>query len=300
MASSAPISSARLPEARPRGEMTAPIEDPELELVARALAEDLGVGDLTSDATVDHDARARAVIRLKETGVVYGLRVAELAFRALDPAVGVRRHVAEGAWADPGPVLELTGRARALLAGERTALNFLQRLSGIATLTAHCVRAVQGTGVRILDTRKTTPGMRALEKAAVRAGGGVNHRAGLYDAILIKENHVALAGGVGQAVQRARAAAPELPVEVECRSPADVDAALAAGAPRLLLDNMGSGRLREIVEYVGGRATLEASGGVTVDNIGEIAATGVEFISVGALTHSAPALDLSLIMEPLP
>ncbi|MDQ6750351.1 MAG: carboxylating nicotinate-nucleotide diphosphorylase [Actinomycetota bacterium] len=280
--------------------MTAPIEDPELELVARALAEDLGVGDLTSDATVDHDARARAVIRLKETGVVYGLRVAELAFRALDPAVGVRRHVAEGAWADPGPVLELTGRARALLAGERTALNFLQRLSGIATLTAHCVRAVQGTGVRILDTRKTTPGMRALEKAAVRAGGGVNHRAGLYDAILIKENHVALAGGVGQAVQRARAAAPELPVEVECRSPADVDAALAAGAPRLLLDNMGSGRLREIVEYVGGRATLEASGGVTVDNIGEIAATGVEFISVGALTHSAPALDLSLIMEPLP
>ncbi len=274
--------------------------DPLTDIVARALAEDLGGGDVTSAATVDEDARACAVIALKEDGIVYGLRVAELAFRALDPGVGVQRHVAEGSWADPGPVLELTGMARALLGAERTALNFLQRLSGIATLTARCVRAVEGRGARILDTRKTTPGMRALEKAAVRAGGGVNHRAGLYDAILIKENHVTLAGGVAEAVRSARAAAPELPVEVECRSLADVDAALAAGAPRLLLDNMTPESLREVVEHVGGRATLEASGGVTLENVGEIAATGVEFISMGALTHSAPALDLSLIMEPLP
>ena len=280
--------------------MSAGIADPELQLVARALAEDLGDGDVTSAATVDEDARGRAVIALKESGVVYGLRIAELVFRALDPAVGTQRHVAEGAWVDPGPVLELAGMARALLAGERTALNFLQRLSGVATLTARCVAAVEGTGTRILDTRKTTPGMRAIEKAAVRAGGGVNHRAGLYDAILIKENHAALAGGVGEAVVRAKAAAPDLPLEVECRSLRDVDAALTAGAPRLLLDNMAPERLREVVEHVGGRASLEASGGVTIDDIGEIAATGVEFISVGALTHSAPALDLSLTMEPLP
>jgi len=274
--------------------------DPLSDIVARALAEDLGDGDLTSAATVDEDARARAVIALKEDGVVHGLRVAELAFRALDPEVAIQRHVAEGSWADPGPVLELAGMARALLGAERTALNFLARLSGIATLTARCVREVEGTGARILDTRKTTPGMRALEKAAVRAGGGVNHRAGLYDAILIKENHVALAGGVAAALRLARATAPEHPVEVECRTLADVEAALAAGAPRLLLDNMTPQGLREVVEYVGGRAMLEASGGVTIANVGAIAASGVEFISVGALTHSAPALDLSLIMEPLP
>ncbi len=274
--------------------------DPLSDIVARALAEDLGDGDLTSAATVDPAARARAVIALKEDGVVHGLRVAELAFRALDPEVAIQRHVAEGSWAHPGPVLELAGMARALLGAERTALNFLARLSGIATLTGRCVREVEGTGARILDTRKTTPGMRALEKAAVRAGGGVNHRGGLYDAILIKENHVALAGGLAEAVRSARAAAPELPVEVECRSLADVDAALGAGAPRLLLDNMTPQSLREVVEHVGGRAALEASGGVTVANIGAIAASGVEFISVGALTHSAPALDFSLIMEPLP
>lgn len=274
--------------------------DPLSDIVARALAEDLGDGDLTSAATVDEDARARAVIALKEDGIVHGLRVAELAFRALDPEVAIQRHVAEGAWTHPGPVLELAGVARALLGAERTALNFLARLSGVATLTGHYVREVEGTGARILDTRKTTPGMRALEKAAVRAGGGVNHRGGLYDAILIKENHVALAGGVAAAVRLARAAAPELPVEVECRTLADVEAALAAGAPRLLLDNMTPQSLCAVVEHVGGRAALEASGGVTVANIRAIAASGVEFISVGALTHSAPALDFSLIMEPLP
>jgi nicotinate-nucleotide pyrophosphorylase (carboxylating) len=162
------------------------------------------------------------------------------------------------------------------------------------------VRAVEGTGARILDTRKTTPGLRALEKAAVAAGGGTNHRGGLYDAILIKENHAALAGGVGEAVRRARAGAPDLPLEVECRTLADVDEALAAGATRLLLDNMSVARLREAVEHVAGRAELEASGGVTLETVREIASTGVQFVSVGALTHSAPALDLSLILKALP
>jgi nicotinate-nucleotide pyrophosphorylase (carboxylating) len=196
-------------------------------------------------------------------------------------------------------VLEIEGSASAILTGERTALNFLQRLSGVATLTARCVGAVEGTGARILDTRKTTPGLRALEKAAVAAGGGTNHRAGLYDAILIKENHAAIAGGVGEAVRKARAFAADVALEVECRTLDEVDEALAAGAPQILLDNMTLGQLREAVARVGGRAELEASGGVTLDTLEEIASTGVDFISVGALTHSAPALDLSLILEPL-
>ena len=198
--------------------MSALAEDPELEVVARALAEDLGDGDVTSAATVEEDARAHALINVKESGVVYGLRVAELVFRSLEPAVGMQRPVPAGAWVAPGPVIVLAGGARAMLAAERTALNFLQRLSGVATLTARFVHAVEGTPARILDTRKTTPGLRALEKAAVRAGGGVNHRAGLYDAILIKENHSALAGGVGEAVRRARAARPDLPLTVEVRN----------------------------------------------------------------------------------
>ena len=189
------------------------------------------------------------------------------------------------------------GRARALLTAERTALNFLAHLSGIATATARAVAAVQGTGARILDTRKTTPGLRALEKAAVRAGGGVNHRAGLYDAILIKENHAELAGGVGEAVRRAREASPELPLEVECRSESEIDEALEAGATRLLLDNFTPEALRAAVARVGGRAELEASGGITLANLRDYAEAGVDFISLGALTHSAPALDLSLILE---
>ena len=193
--------------------------------------------------------------------------------------------------------LRIEGSARALLTAERTALNFLQRLSGVATMTARCVEAVEGTGARILDTRKTTPGLRALEKAAVAAGGGTNHRAGLYDAILIKENHAALAGGVGEAVRRARASAPGLPLEVECRTIAEVDEALEAGAPRILLDNMSAEQLRSAVARARGRAELEASGGVTLETLAEIASTGVDFVSVGALTHSAPALDLSLTLE---
>jgi nicotinate-nucleotide pyrophosphorylase (carboxylating) len=270
------------------------------ELVARALAEDVGAGDVTTAATVPAELRARAVITQKAPGVVFGLDVAEQVFRSVDPEVVLERLGPEGTWREGGPVLRAEGAARGLLSAERTALNFLQRLSGVATLTARCVEAIAGTGARILDTRKTTPGLRRLEKAAVAAGGGTNHRAGLYDAILIKENHAELAGGVGEAVRRARAEAPGLPLEVECRTSAEVDEALAAGAPRILLDNMTPTELRAAVAQVGGQAELEASGGVTLQTLREIAATGVDFVSVGALTHSAPALDLSLILERLP
>jgi nicotinate-nucleotide pyrophosphorylase (carboxylating) len=270
------------------------------EIVARALAEDLGDGDVTTAATVPAEARASALITQKAPGIVFGIELAEDTFRALDFEVEVQRLVQEGVWRERGEVLRVQGRARALLSAERTALNFLQRLSGVATLAARCVQAVEGTGARILDTRKTTPGLRALEKAAVAAGGATNHRAGLYDQVLIKENHAALAGGVGPAVAGARAAAPELLVEVECRTPAEVDEALGAGAPMILLDNMDSEQLRAAVKQVAGRARLEASGGVTLQTLREIAETGVDFVSVGAITHSAPALDLSLILQPLP
>jgi nicotinate-nucleotide pyrophosphorylase (carboxylating) len=269
-------------------------------LVRRALAEDVGPGDVTTRATVPPGTRARARITQKQPGVVFGLDAAETAFRLLDPDVRVTRLAPEGVWRDGGPVLEIEGAAAALLTAERTALNLLQRLSGVATLTARYVEAVRGTGARVLDTRKTTPGLRALEKAAVAAGGGTNHRAGLYDAVLIKENHAAMAGGVGAAVHAARAAAPDVPLQVECRTAEEVDEALAAGAPRLLLDNMGPDELRAIVERVAGRAELEASGGIDLGTIRDVAQTGVHFVSVGALTHSAPALDLSLLLEPLP
>ncbi len=268
-------------------------------MVARALAEDVGSGDVTTAATVPDGARARARITQKAPGVIYGLDAAEAAFRALDPDVAVTRLVEEGLWREGGPVLEIEGAAAAILTAERTALNFLQRLSGVATLTARCAQAVAGTATRILDTRKTTPGLRALEKAAVAAGGGTNHRAGLYDAILIKENHAALAGGVGPAVRGARAYAPALPVEVECRTLAEVDEALAAGAPRILLDNMSDDELRAAVARARGRAETEASGGITPQRLRDVASTGVDFISLGALTHSAPALDLSLLLEPI-
>lgn len=271
-----------------------------IELVARALAEDVGDGDVTTRATVPADARARAVIRQKAPGVIYGLDAARETFRALDPEAAFEAIAAEGVWRDGGEVLSVQGRARALLSAERTALNFLARLSGVATAAARAVRAVHGTGARVLDTRKTTPGLRTLEKAAVTAGGATNHRAGLYDAILIKENHATLAGGVGAAVRAALREAPDLPLEVECRTLAEVDEALAAGARLLLLDNMTPPQLREAVAYTGGRAQLEASGGVTLDTLRAVAETGVDFVSLGALTHSAPALDLSLILEPLP
>jgi nicotinate-nucleotide pyrophosphorylase (carboxylating) len=270
------------------------------DIVARALAEDLGDGDVTTEATVPADARAQAAITQKAPGVIFGLDVAEETFRALDPEATVERAVAEGVWRESGPVLRVTGQARALLSAERTALNLLARLSGVATTAARAVRAVEGTGARILDTRKTTPGLRTLEKAAVAAGGATNHRAGLYDAILIKENHAALAGGVGEAVRRARERAPDLRLEVECRTPAEIDEALAAGATWLLLDNMTPAELRDSVARVAGRAELEASGRVTLETLRAVAESGVDFVSMGAITHSAPALDLSLLLTPLP
>ncbi len=270
-------------------------------VVRVALGEDVGSGDATTDSTVDVAARARATVTQKAPGVVFGLDGAQAAFAALDPSAVVERPVPEGAWHDAGTeVLRVSGSARALLTAERTALNLLGRLSGVATLTARFVRELEGTGVRVLDTRKTTPGLRELEKAAVVAGGGVNYRVGLYDAILIKENHIAAAGGIAAAVERARAAHPDLLLEVECRDGDEVDQALAAGAPRLLLDNMTPQQLDDIVQRVGGRAELEASGGITLQTIRAHAVAGLDFISVGALTHSAPALDLSLILEPLP
>ncbi len=268
-------------------------------LVRRALQEDLGTGDVTVAATVPPGTRARATVTQKAPGVVFGLECARLAFEHLDPGARFEARVAEGTWREGGPVLEVEGDAGALLSAERTALNFLGRLSGIATLTARYVQAVEGTGTRILDTRKTTPGLRALEKTAVAAGGGRNHRFGLFDMVLIKENHHAMAGGVGAAVRAARAHAPELPLVVEVRDLAEVREALEAGAPRLLLDNMGPAALREALALVGGRAETEASGGVSLASVREIAETGLDFISVGALTHSAPNLDLSLILEPV-
>ncbi|HWF52235.1 MAG TPA: carboxylating nicotinate-nucleotide diphosphorylase [Solirubrobacteraceae bacterium] len=267
--------------------------------VDRALAEDVGTGDVTTTATVDSAARARALITQKAPGVVFGLAVTEAVFAALDPEVQFERLAPEGEWREGGPVLRVEGRARALLTAERTALNFLQRLSGVATMAARYVREVDGTGAQILDTRKTTPGLRDLEKAAVAAGGARNHRAGLYDAVLIKENHIAAAGGIGEAVRRARAAAPGLALEVEARNLDEVEEALGAQAPWILLDNMSVAELREAVLRVAGRAELEASGGITLETLRAAAATGVDFISVGALTHSAPALDFSLILEPL-
>jgi nicotinate-nucleotide pyrophosphorylase (carboxylating) len=273
------------------------------ELVRAALDEDIGTGDVTTTATVSEQARARALVTQKAPGVIYGLETAETAFALLDPDASFERLVGEGEWReDGGPVLSVEGRARALLSAERTVLNFLAHLSGVATMAARAAREVQGTGATVLDTRKTTPGLRALEKAAVAAGGATNHRAGLYDAILIKENHIATSGGIAQAIERARTAAPELAdtLEVEVRDPDEIEQALAAGAPRLLLDNMDDAQLRAAVAQVAGRARLEASGGVTLATLRARAETGIEWISMGALTHSAPALDLSLIMEVLP
>jgi nicotinate-nucleotide pyrophosphorylase (carboxylating) len=275
------------------------------EAVARALAEDVGAGDVTSEATVPEEARARARVVQKQAGVVFGLDVVVETMRQCG-VQDVDKLMVEGQWREevPAEVLLASGSARDLLAAERTALNFLGHLSGIATLTARYVEAVAGTGARVLDTRKTTPGLRALEKVAVAAGGGQNHRMGLYDAVLIKENHVALAGGVAKAIHGARAARPEMPVEIECRDLEEVAYALGAGAERLLLDNMAVDDLRGAVELRDREAgpesgpKLEASGGVDLETVRGIAETGVDFISVGALTHSAPALDFSMLLEP--
>jgi nicotinate-nucleotide pyrophosphorylase (carboxylating) len=268
------------------------------ELVARALAEDLGDGDVTGEATVPAEATATARIVQKAPGVVFGL---DLVVETMTQTgvEEVETQVAEGEWFQdiPVEVLVARGSARSILAAERTALNFLGHLSGVATLTARYVEAVAGTGVRILDTRKTTPLLRELEKRAVLAGGGNNHRFGLDDAILIKENHSMLAGGVGVATRLAVEKAPKgMMIVVECATLDEVDEALGAGAPHILADNMTLDELRETVERSEGRATVEASGGVNLDTIRAIAETGVDYVSVGALTHSAPALDLSLLL----
>ncbi len=279
------------------------------DLVRRALAEDIGAGDVTSEATVPAGAHARAVIVQKQPGVIFGLGVAAEVFHQVG-AGELDRLVPEGEPSAevPREIAMIAGPARALLAGERVALNLLGRLSGIATLTARYVAAARSQGGRavVLDTRKTTPGLRELEKAAVRAGGGRNHRRGLDDAILIKENHIALAGGgVAEAVARARAAQPRLAIEVECRNLAEVEAGLGSGADRLLLDNMTADGLAACVAArdahearTGSRPELEASGGLTLETIGAASASGVDFVSVGALTHSASALDLSMLLEP--
>jgi nicotinate-nucleotide pyrophosphorylase (carboxylating) len=265
-------------------------------VVEGALAEDIGSGDVTSNGLLGPHELCSADLVLKEAGVVCGLDAAAAVFRALDGKVEIEAAVADGDLVEdpPAVLLRLEGRARAVLAAERTALNLLGRLCGIATLTRRYVDEVEGIDVGLLDTRKTTPGLRALEKYAVRCGGGRNHRQGLYDGILVKDNHLRLAGGIGPAVLRLRASALGFPIEVECDTLEQVREALAASADRILLDNMSLAEMRQAVILANGRATLEASGGVRLETVRAIAETGVDVISIGALTHSARSLDVSL------
>lgn len=283
--------------------MSTPLAAPDAaayrDLVARALAEDIGTGDVTSRVVVDAHQRARGTLLAKAPLVVAGLDVCAEVFRQCDPDVVFEVRWGDGGHVDAGETLAVvTGRARALLTAERTALNLLQRLSGIATLTAAFVAAAGGR-ITVLDTRKTTPLWRALEKYAVRCGGGTNHRFGLDDAILIKDNHKRLAGGITPAVTRALAARTGLTVEVEVETLAELDEALAAGATAVLLDNFTTYDLRQAIARVGGRARTEISGGVTRDQLPELATTGADVVSVGALTHSAPAVDVSFELEPV-
>jgi nicotinate-nucleotide pyrophosphorylase (carboxylating) len=270
-------------------------------LVRRALVEDLGSGDVTTSATVAADARARALITQKAPGVIYGLDLAESVFRELDPDVRCQRLAREGVWREEGePVLGIESSARALLSAERTALNFLCHLSGVASMAARAVRAVAGTGAKVLDTRKTTPGLRALEKAAVAAGGAENHRAGLYDAILIKENHIAAAGSITAAIAAARAHGSALKVEVEVETPQELEEALAAAPDIIMLDEFSLSDMRAAVALRDARAVqvkLEASGSVSLPNVRAVAETGVDYISVGAITKHVRAVDLSLRLE---
>ena len=268
-------------------------------LIALALDEDVGPGDRTAEACVPAGAQGTAAVVAKESLVVSGIAAAARVFRALDPGCTLEPLADEGDAIEPGTfVLRVRGSLRALLTAERTALNFLQRLSGIATQARRYVEALQGTKTRLLDTRKTTPGLRALEKAAVRAGGGTNHRGALFDGIMVKDNHAAAAGSIGEAVRRARAhASPLLLVEAEVSTPQQIDEALAAGAQMLLLDNMGDAELAAAVRQIAGRVPTEASGGMTLSRLSRVAACGVDYVSVGALTHSAVAVDLSLLIE---
>lgn len=274
------------------------------EVVERALREDLGAGDLTTLAAVPAEARAEARFVFREAGVVCGLPVLQAVFAALDPTLELRSLVTEGAMVEPATaVATLAGPARGLLSGERVALNLLQRMSGVATLTARYAAAVAGTGARILDTRKTTPGLRALEKYAVRVGGGTNHRFGLYDGVMLKDNHLAILAAQGldlpAAVARVRAnVGPMVRVEVEVENVPQAALAAEAGADLIMLDNMPPVELRAAVDAVAGRALTEASGGITLETIRAVAESGVDFISVGALTHSARALDIGLDIMP--
>lgn len=269
--------------------------------VAEALAEDLGLGgDITTEATVPAGTRSSGVIAARKPGTVAGMQLAEAAFRTLDPEAAFEVIVGDGGRVEAGGVIaRVSGDARALLTAERTALNFLGHLSGIATLTARYVAAVAGTKARIIDTRKTTPGLRALEKFAVRCGGGVNHRFGLFDAILIKDNHIVAADGIVSALERARAHAGHMvKVEIEVTTLDELDDALQLAPDAVLLDNMPLSTLKAAVAGVAGRVLTEASGGVTLDTVRAIADTGVDLISVGALTHSAPVLDVGLDFDP--
>jgi nicotinate-nucleotide pyrophosphorylase (carboxylating) len=267
------------------------------QIVRRALAEDLGWGDVTTEATVGAEVRGHGTVVVKAPCVLAGLDVAAEVFRQLDPAVHITLRNRDGDRSEPGAVAaEVRGAAALMLTAERTALNFLQRLSGIATLTRRYVDAAGGR-ITVLDTRKTTPTLRALEKYAVRAGGGCNHRSGLDDGILIKDNHVRLAGGVAEAVRRMKAARQEMLVEVEAQSLADVEAAIDAGADVILLDNLPLEQIHQAVGRIAGRAKIEISGGVSLDRMPELARTGADYVSVGALTHSAPAVDLSFEID---
>jgi nicotinate-nucleotide pyrophosphorylase (carboxylating) len=269
----------------------------ELQRLARAaVAEDLGTGDLTSDGMFGADVRCQATLLLKEPGVLAGLPAAEAVFAAVSPETRLEPRASDGDRIEdvPAPVADVEGPVRAVLAGERVALNLLGRLSGIATLTRRYVDAVEGTNAVVLDTRKTTPGLRALERYAVRCGGGTNHRLGLWDAVLVKDNHLRLAGGIRPAVEPLRATDPDLPIELEVESLAEVREALDAGVDRLLFDNMPVPLLRDAVALVAGRVPTEASGGVSLETVRAIAETGVDFVSVGALTHAARSLDVSM------
>ena len=288
-------------QVRPDGQ-DSPVTDERLApIVAAALAEDIGRGDITSELTTEPDAPGSALITCKEAGVLAGTGVASLVFATVDPSLAVVVVIGDGAKVAPRDLaMRVSGRGSSILKAERTALNFLQRMSGIATLTAAFVRSVEGTRAKITDTRKTAPGLRLTDKMAVLAGGGVNHRFGLYDMVLIKDNHIAAAGGIAAAVSKA-AGRPGEAIEVETKTLAEVAEVLrCTGVTRIMLDNFTIDAIREAVRLIGGRLEVEASGNVSLANVRAIAGTGVDFISVGALTHSAPALDLSLDYHPGP
>lgn len=268
-------------------------------IIENALMEDIHTGDITTLAVVRENRKMRARLKAKEAMMLAGIEVAARVFHVLDPGITFTAHFSDGDLLDSGDMIaEIVGDASLLLQGERVALNLLQRMCGVATQTARYVQAVAGTKARVVDTRKTTPGLRILEKYAVRVGGGINHRTGLYDGVLIKENHIAAAGGITTAISRARAYIPHtLKIEVETETLAEVGEALTAGADIIMLDNMDVTTMREAVAMIGGKALAEASGGVNLTTVREIAETGVDIISVGALTHSVRAMDISMLME---